>query len=90
MEDFINLYTLISNVLDKLSNNEKNDIIVNKIIIKIRSNLTKLQNYLYKFIAFKFSKGTYTQNLYQYNNFLEAFKINIEMMKKINLFTTKS
>jgi hypothetical protein len=86
LEDFVNLYYLVQNTITKLSNIDKSNIIINKIVTQISSNLNVLKKQLFDFITFAFAKGKYVTNLYKYNYFLEAFKINVEMLKKISVF----
>lgn len=90
LEDFTNLYFMVRNTIAKLSNIDKSNAVINKIVTQISSNLNILKKQLFDFIVFNFSKGKYVTNLYKYNYFLEAFKINVEMLKKINVFTTNS
>lgn len=90
LEDFTNLYYMVRNTITKLSNIDKSNAVINKIVSQISSNLNVLKKQLFDFIVFNFSKGKYVTNLYKYNYFLEAFKINVEMLKKINVFTTNS
>jgi len=86
LEDFVSLYYLTKNSISKLTNIDKTDIFVNKIITQVISNLSTLQKQLFEFITCAFSNNKYVNNLYQYNYFLEAFKINVEMLKKISVF----
>lgn len=90
LEDFTNLYFMVKNTITKLSNIDKSNVVINKIVTQISSNLNVLKKQLFDFIIFNFPKGKYVTNLYKYNYFLEAFKINVEMLKKINVFTTNS
>jgi hypothetical protein len=90
LEDFTNLYFMVRNTITKLSNIDKSNAVINKIVSQISSNLNILKKQLFDFIIFNFPKGKYVTNLYKYNYFLEAFKINVEMLKKINVFTTNS
>ena len=90
LEDFTNLYYMVRNTITKLSNIDKSNAVINKIVSQISSNLNVLKKQLFDFIIFNFPKGKYVANLYKYNYFLEAFKINVEMLKKINVFTTNS
>jgi hypothetical protein len=86
LEDFSNLFYLVKNTITKLSNIDKSNILINKIVTQISSNLGVLKKNLFDFITFDFPKGKYVTNLYKYNYFLEAFKINVEMLKKISVF----
>jgi hypothetical protein len=90
LQDFINLYYLSKASIKKLSNVDKTDIFINKIVTQVSTNFTTLQKQLFDYITFRFSKNKYVNNLYQYNYFLEAFKINVEMLKKTSIFITNS
>lgn len=90
LDDYTNLYFLIKNTLTKLSNVDKSNILINKIVTQISTNLNVLKKQLFEFITFSFSRGKYVTNLYKYNYFLEAFKINVEMLKKISVFIPNS
>jgi hypothetical protein len=86
LEDISNLYYLVKNTITKLSNIDKSNILINKIVTQISTNLNVLKKQLFDYITFTFPKGKYVTNLYKYNYFLEAFKINVEMLKKISIF----
>lgn len=88
LKDFINLYYLSKNTITKLSNINNSNILVNKIISQINSNLSIFKKAIFDYIVFNFEKGKYVENLYKYNYFLEAFKINVQMLKKIGVFTS--
>ena len=88
LKDYLDLYYLTKNTVVKLSNLDKSDIILNKVSTQVISNLNIIQKQLFNFIIYKFSKNNYINNLYQYNYFIEAFRINIEMVKKISFFVT--
>lgn len=86
LDDFSNMFYLVKNTITKLSNIDKSNILINKIATQITSNLNVLKKQIFDYITFSFSKGKYVTNLYKYNYFLEAFKINVEMLKKISIF----
>jgi len=86
LDDFANFFHLIKNTLSKLSNIDKSNILINKIATQITTNLNVLKKQIFDYITFSFPKGKYVANLYKYNYFLEAFKINVEMLKKISVF----
>lgn len=90
LTDFINLYNLTTNTINKLSNVDKTNIFINKILTQVLANLTLVKRHVYNFIVFKFSNNKYVNNLYQYNFFTEAFRVNIEMLKKISVFIPNS
>ena len=85
MNDFMNLYYFSKTILEKLSNVDKGDIMVNSIITQVSKNITLLRHKLYEYIVNSFS-DKYIHNLYQYNFFIQGMKINIEMLKKIKDF----
>jgi len=86
LADFTNLFYLTKNTIAKLSSVTNSNIFVNKIISQITSNLNLLKKHLFDYIVFSFSKEKYVTNLYKYNYFVEAFKINVQMLKKISVF----
>jgi hypothetical protein len=86
LEDFSNMFYLVKNTITKLTNIDKSNILINKIVTQITSNLNVLKKQVFDYITFSFPKGKYVTNLYKYNYFLEAFKINVEMLKKISIF----
>jgi TATA-binding protein-associated factor Taf7 len=90
IEDFSNLYYSVKNTITKLNSIDKSNIIINKIVTQITTNLNLLKKQLFDFITFNFLKGKYVTNLYKYNYFLEAFRINTEMLKKIRIFIPNS
>lgn len=90
IKNTIDLYYSITSVIsrfDKLSNTDVN---TNKVIIQVKSNLTDLTTKLYDFITNVFNNNTYVKNLYIYNYFIEAYKINIEILRKITTLTNLS
>ena len=88
MYDSIKLYESVRMNISKLNDFSNGDIVTNKIVIQVRKNLTSLLHYIYQFITKTFSKNTYVQNLYAYTYFVEAYKINVELLKKINTFAS--
>lgn len=90
LSDFISLHGLCGSTTARLSQVDKSNIIINQIVARVTSNINQIEKHLYEFIVFKFGKGKYPYNLYKYNQFVEAFRINVEMLKKINVFTSNS
>jgi len=89
VRDFISFYNIIKNTIDKISEVDKTDIITNKITTQVIKNLTSLRRLVYDYIVLKFNTNSYVVNLYQYNCFIEALKINIKMLQKINILNNK-
>lgn len=83
----INLYFNIKNNIVKLDSMSNIDIVANKIVIQVKKNFTIMVERLYEYITRSFNMNSYVKNLYTYNYFIEAYKINVEMLKKISVFT---
>jgi hypothetical protein len=83
LKDFIALYKLIESTIDRLADVKKGDLLVSSIIVQIMKNLSTTEKQIFNYIHQSFSNNSYVSNLYQYNYFIEALKINMEMMKKI-------
>lgn len=90
VEDFSKLYRLCDSTVMKLTQVDKSNILVNQIVTRIISNINQISKHLFDYIVYQFDKGKYPYNLYRYNQFVEAFRINVEMLKKINVLTGNS
>lgn len=88
LSDYTNFFYLNKGIVERLSTVSKSDILMNKIINQVKSNLAELQKQLYDFIVYQFPKNKYVKNLYNYNYFIEAFRINVEMLKKISILSS--
>lgn len=88
MDDYINLYNTIKSTVGKIESIDKSNIAINMITDQINNNLNVLTKQLFEYIIFIFEKTKYVTNLYKYNYFLEAFKINVQMLKKISVFVS--
>lgn len=86
IKNCITLYYNIISCINRLEKINGCDIETNKIILQVKSNLTDLSVKMYDFVTLTFNNNGYVKNLYIYNYFIEAFKINIEMLRKINTF----
>ncbi len=86
LRDSINLYYNIKQNIDKIDKLSYNNNLINKTNIQVKQNLSKLLEYLYDFITIRFKKNKYIDNLYMYDYFIEAYKINVEILKKISSF----
>lgn len=82
IRDFIDLYYTINNIIEKLNNVSKTDLIKSKVYLQVIENLTESSNILYDYIVHEFNAKSYIFNLYQFNLFLECVKVNIEIIKK--------
>lgn len=89
INDYITLYDAIKGIITKVNSMNKTDILRNKIIIQVSKNLNILLNTLHKYIIKSFDKNSYVFNLYQFNLFIHAVNVNIEMIKKNNELVSK-
>lgn len=87
--DYIQLYNTIKSIITKVNSMNKTDILRNKTIIQVSKNLNILLNTLHKYIIKSFDKNSYVFNLYQFNLFIHAINVNIEMIKKNNELVSK-
>lgn len=84
IKNCILLYYNLIGTINRLEKLNGIDIETNKIIIQVKTNLNDLAIKMYDFIILTFNSNGYVKNLYIYNFFIEGFKINIEMLRKIN------
>ena len=81
--DFLNLFNSIKNTINKITEVKKSDLLVSSILVQTLKNLNTIEKQLFRYIQFIYNKREYVNNLYHYNLFIESYKINVEMMKKI-------
>lgn len=83
VNDFIELYTRMGEIMEQLTTNCKTNIRYNPNIITVRRNLTKLRETTYEYITTKFVKETYVSNLYQFNLIIQALNVNIDLLSSV-------
>lgn len=83
VNDFIELYTRMGEIMEQLSTNCKTNIRYNPNIITVRRNLTKLRETTYNYITTRFVKETYVSNLYQFNLIIQALNVNIDLLSSV-------
>lgn len=83
VHDFIELYTRITEILDKLRTDKKMSSFVNPSFKQVKMNIEKLRDVVYDYITDKFDKETYISNLYQFNLIIQALNINAQMLEEI-------
>lgn len=86
MNDMVELYYKIQGVKTTLSATNRENVLINKIISQVTFNLVNLLKVVSDYIIHDFGSNKYAVNLYKYNYFFEAFKINVQMLKKISVF----
>ena len=85
IDDMTALYYSVKSTLSKLDGCTQIDMIANKVIVQVKKNFADLMTAVYEYIINNFKGETYGKNLYMYNSFIEAYRINIEMLKKISV-----
>lgn len=86
IDDFVNLYYSMQTSINKLSTLDKSNMNINKVVARVTSNLVRDRLEVYEYIKHTFSKIEYTGNLMKYNFFLEAYRINIAILRKTKVF----
>lgn len=85
--DFQELYYSCKSMIARLSALSRNNVLVNQTIAQIISNISIIEKQIYEYLIFNFGKKKYSANLLSYNNFISALQLNVEMLRKINVFT---
>lgn len=82
IKEFISLYEQVDNIIIKLNNKFKTEILSNRVYLQVIDNLTEMNTVLFEYIKDDFSNKSYVFNLYQLNLFLEYINVNAEMLNK--------
>ena len=83
MNQMTGLHTSINTYLTQINDIERTNIYVSSIISTVIDNFNKLKDVIYKYIIYYFDNMSYEYNLYTFNYFIEAMKVNIELLAKI-------
>ena len=83
LKQMIELYNSVKTYNKKVVSLDKSNLIFSMVQNKVSKNFVKLYNLIYRYIMYYYDNMSYEYNLYAYNYFIEATKINIEMIKKI-------
>ena len=83
MNQMIGLHTNINSYIEQLNGVERTNVFVSSIISTVSDNFNKLKEVIYKYIMYYFNNMSYEYNLYTFNYFIEAIKVNIELLAKI-------
>lgn len=89
-QDFTNFYYTIKTTLTKLGNFYIPSPIANSIIFQVKKNLNKMENTMFDFMVNVYPNNTYLKNFRIYRYFVEAYKLNTEILKKIKSFNGNS
>lgn len=83
INDFEKLYNAVNNAIEKLNYNRNTTLLLQQIIKKVNTNMQSLKSVVSDYIMYDLSKNSYIESLTMYNYLLEAFKVNVAMLKKI-------
>lgn len=83
VNDFIELYTRIDQIIEQLRTDCKTNVRYNPNMLVAKRNLDKLKELTYDYIVNKFAKESYVTNLYQFNLIIQALNVNIELIESI-------
>lgn len=84
VREYIQLYHDVENIIKKLNNNHKTNLIRSEIYLQVSNNLADMNDMLFEYLKNDFSHKSYLFNLYQFNLFLEFINVNAEIMAKCN------
>lgn len=82
LEDYINIYNRCKDFLSKMDNIDRSDAIVSQVILQVKKNIERIKIVVWEYISYEYDKNNYVMNLYRYNQFIEAFKLNIQMLSR--------
>lgn len=86
IEDFISLYYMIGKFNDKIGSIDKSNADVNRITHQVMANFLVLRKKIFRYIRYDFSSTNYIGNLYAYNSFIEASKLNAAILSESKMF----
>lgn len=86
IEDFISLYYMIGKFNDKIALIDKSNADINRITHQVMANFLVLRKKIFQYIRYDFSSTNYIGNLYAYNSFIEASKLNAAILSESKMF----
>lgn len=89
LSNYIALYKAIKGAIEKINSVDRNNIIIITVFDRVIDSLTTLSSLVYKYVLYYFEKSSYEINLYNYRYFIEAFRVSIELLKKVNTCNSK-
>lgn len=87
--DYRKVHTTIEDILKHLKTVTYTTTIQNSVLDRCISNLTKIKEELLAYIEFNYSND-YKQNLYYYSTFIQALKINLDVLRSIKKLTEET
>ena len=83
LKDMIKLYQTVKGFAKKVMSMEKRNVLFSTIQNNAADNFMRLKEIIYNYINFYYDHMTYEYNLYTYNYFIEACKVNLEILAKV-------
>ncbi len=89
MVDYRKMYSTIDDILKHLKTVTYTTTIQNSVLDRCVNNLTKVKDELLAYIEFNYSND-YNQNLYYYSTFVQALKLNLDVLRSIKKLTEET
>lgn len=83
LKDMIKLYQTVKGFAKKVMSLEKQNVLFSTIQNNTADNFMRLKEIIYNYINFYYDHMSYEYNLYTYNYFIEACKVNLEILGKV-------
>lgn len=80
INDFIELYNRLEEIIEKVNSEHKLNKIRDPRCVQSRNNMEQVKDVLYDYITSRFEHENYVFNLYQFNLFIQAINVNIELL----------
>lgn len=89
MVDYQKMHSTIDDILKHLKTVTYTTTIQNSVLDRCINNLTKVKDELLAYIEFNYSND-YNQNLYYYSTFIQALKLNLDVLRSIKKLTEET
>ena len=83
LKSFIQLFTTVKGFIAKIVAMEKKNVLFSSIQNNAIDNFGRLEDVIRNYINFYYDHMSYEYNLYTYNYFVEAVKVNLEMLGRV-------
>lgn len=80
INDFIELYNRLEEIIEKINNATKINKTRDPRSVQSRINMEQIKDVLYDYITTRFDQESYVFNLYQFNLFIQAINVNVELL----------
>lgn len=89
-QDFCYFFEQINRIEKSLSRGSRRDMLTTQVYSTVTDNIRRLKDDMFHYMTEVFVGRTYAQNLYQFNSYIEALRLNIQMLKKIGSLNANS